>query len=149
MHRIDDETAGIMWSTFLTFHFINWTSFNVIYCNGPKVLDRQVWANNFRIITAMFTGVRFFFIFQQLIKCPATFPHPICGYLNDPKFSDRLVWTNGAERSSLIRVYTVGYSVFIFWTHYSMVKPPCSNFRMITAFFFGVRICRIFTFSKE
>ena len=27
-----------------------------------------------------------------------------------------------------------------FWTHYSVVKPQCSNFRMLTAIFLGVRI---------
>ena len=29
--------------------------------------------------------------------------------------------------------------------HYSLVKPSCSNFRVITANFWGVRIFRIFT----
>ena len=33
----------------------------------------------------------------------------------------------------------------IFWTHYSTVKPPCSNFRVITANSSGVWIFRIFT----
>ena len=32
-------------------------------------------------------------------------------------------------------VYTVCHSVCIFWTHYSMVEPHCSNFRIITAIF--------------
>ena len=40
-------------------------------------------------------------------------------------------------RSSLIRVYTVCHSVCIFWMHYSIVKPPHSNFRVITSKFFG------------
>ena len=35
-------------------------------------------------------------------------------------------------RLLLIRVYTVCCFVYIFWTHFSMVKPRCSNFRMIT-----------------
>ena len=48
-------------------------------------------------------------------------------------------------RSSLIRVYTVCHCVCIFWTHYSIVKPCCSNFRMITANFSGVQIFRSFT----
>ena len=48
------------------------------------------------------------------------------------------------SRSSLIRVYTVCHSVCIFWMHYSMIKPQCSNFRVITANFSGVRIFRIF-----
>ena len=47
--------------------------------------------------------------------------------------------------SSLIWVYTVCLSVCIFWTHYSMVKPLCSKFRVITADFLGVRIFRNFT----
>ena len=38
-------------------------------------------------------------------------------------------------RSSLIRVCTVCYFVYIFWTHFSTVKPRCSNFRMITTIF--------------
>ena len=36
---------------------------------------------------------------------------------------------------SLTRVYTVCNSLYIVWTHYSMVKPPCSNVRVITADF--------------
>ena len=38
-------------------------------------------------------------------------------------------------RSSLIWVYTVCNSICIFWSHYSMVEPHCSNFRTITAIF--------------
>ena len=38
----------------------------------------------------------------------------------------------------LIRVYTVCYSVYVFRTHFSIVKPRCSNFRIITANFLGV-----------
>ena len=49
------------------------------------------------------------------------------------------------QRSSLIRVYTVCHSVCIVWTHYSMVKPHSSNFRVITRNFLGVRIFRKFT----
>ena len=43
-------------------------------------------------------------------------------------------------RKSLIRVYTVCHSVSIFLTHQSIVKPPCSNFRVITANVSGVSI---------
>ena len=45
-------------------------------------------------------------------------------YRNDPKFSDRYVWANGADPdqpaplSSLIRVFTVCYSICIFLTKY-------------------------------
>ena len=67
-------------------------------------------------------------------------------YRNDPKFSDRQAWANSADpdqtRSSLIRVYTVCHSVWILWTHYSMVEPHSSNFRVITTNVLGVRIFR-------
>ena len=43
------------------------------------------------------------------------------------------------------RPYTVCHSVCIVWTHYSMVEPHSSNFRMITANFLGVRIFWKFT----
>ena len=48
-------------------------------------------------------------------------------------------------RSSLIRVYTVFHSICIVWTHYSMVDPHSSNFRVITTNCLGVRIFRKFT----
>ena len=70
-------------------------------------------------------------------------------YRNDPKFSDRYAWANSAvpdqtAPSSLIRVYTVFHSVCIVWTHYSMVEPHSSNFRVIKTNFLGVRIFRKF-----
>ena len=43
-----------------------------------------------------------------------------------------------SQRSSLIMVYTVCNAVCILWMQYSMVKPPCSNFRVITANFSDV-----------
>ena len=64
--------------------------------------------------------------------------HIALTYGNDPKFLDRYAWANSADpgqtapRSSLIRVYTVCHSVCIIWTHYSMVEPHSSNFRVIT-----------------
>ena len=72
-------------------------------------------------------------------------------YRNDPKFLDRYAWANSADpdqnaprRSSLIRVYTVCHSICIVWTHYSMVEPHSSNFRVITANVLGVQIFRKF-----
>ena len=38
-------------------------------------------------------------------------------------------------RPSLIRVFTVCYSICIFWWHFSAVRRICSNFRVITAIF--------------
>ena len=45
----------------------------------------------------------------------------------------------------LIRVCTVCHSVCIVWTHYSMVEPYSSNFRVITTNILGVRIFMKFT----
>ena len=50
----------------------------------------------------------------------------------------------GRPRSDC-RVYTVCHSVCIVWTHYSMVEPHSSNFRVITTNILGVRISRKFT----
>ena len=62
---------------------------------------------------------------------------PLSTNRNDPQFSDRKVWANSVNPDqtapSLIMVYTVCNSVCIFWTHYSVVEPHCSNFRIITA----------------
>ena len=71
-------------------------------------------------------------------------------YRNFPKFSDRQVWANSADPDqtapSLIRVYTVCRSVC---THYSMVEPHSSHFRVITTNSLGVRIFRKFTVFLE
>ena len=89
-------------------------------------------------------------------KC--TLPHVVCGaftlrhkstdqYRNDPKFSDRYAWANSADpdqTAPLIRVYTVCHSVCIVWTHYAMVEPHSSNFRVIITNFLGVRVFRSF-----
>ena len=57
-------------------------------------------------------------------------------------------WTETSGKQGRPRsdcsIYTVGISVCIFWTHYSMAKPPSSNFRVITVNFLAVRIFRIF-----
>ena len=54
-----------------------------------------------------------------------------------------------SDCSSLIRGYTVCHSVCIVWTHYSIVEPHSSNFRVITTNFLGVRIFRKFTVLSE
>ena len=62
--------------------------------------------------------------------------------------SDRFAWVNSAgpdqtaPLSSLIRVYTVCHSVFIVWTHFSMIEQNSSHFRVITTNILGVRIFR-------
>ena len=48
-------------------------------------------------------------------------------------------------RMLLIRVYIVCHFVCIVWTHYGMVEPHSSNFRVIITKFLGVRIFREFT----
>ena len=51
----------------------------------------------------------------------------------------------GQTVQTQVRVYTVCHSVCIVWTHYSMVEPHSSNFRVITTNILGVRIFRKFT----
>ena len=45
------------------------------------------------------------------------------------------VWDMACMVQAHISVYTVYHSVCSFWTHYSMLKQPCSNFSVITATF--------------
>ena len=62
----------------------------------------------------------------------------ILKYHDDPKFLDKIgLGKQCRPRSdcSSISVYTVCHSVCIFWTHYSMVEPHCSNFRIVAAMF--------------
>ena len=67
-------------------------------------------------------------------------------YRNDPEFSDRYAWSNSADPDqTALRVFTVCHSVCMVWTHYFMVEPHSSNFRVITATCLGVRIFRKFT----
>ena len=66
-------------------------------------------------------------------------------YRNDPKFSDRYAWANSADPGQTAS-RTVCQSVCI-WTHYSMVEPLNSNFRVIKTNFLCVRIFRKFTVS--
>ena len=73
-------------------------------------------------------------------------------YRNDPKFGQICLGKqcrprSDCSRSSLIRFYTVCHSICIVWTHYSMVEPHSSNFRVITTNFLGVWIFRKFTCS--
>ena len=58
--------------------------------------------------------------------------------------------TGQTQISSLIRVYTVCHSICIIWTHYSMVEPHSSDFRVISINVWGVWILRKFTvLAKE
>ena len=68
-------------------------------------------------------------------------------YRNGPVFGQICLGKQCRPRSdcSSIRVYTVCHSVCIVWTHYSMVEPHSSNFRVITTNLSGVRIFRKFT----
>ena len=56
-------------------------------------------------------------------------------YCNDPKFSDRQAWANTVDPDQTAPNYSdqgLHCSSF-FLTHCSMVKPNCSNFRLIKA----------------
>ena len=48
-------------------------------------------------------------------------------------------------RSSLIRIYTVCHSFYIFWRHYFIVKLNCFILRITTVAGLGVPIFRVFT----
>ena len=64
---------------------------------------------------------------------------PICSY-----FFNRQVLANRVYQIRLIRVYTVCYSICIFWTSCPVVKQYCSNFRIIRALsskFSTYRLC--------
>ena len=56
---------------------------------------------------------------------------------------------DSVQTAPKIRVYTVCHSVCIFWTHFSRVKPPYSNFRVITTNFSGVQIFNSFMVNPE
>ena len=49
------------------------------------------------------------------------------------------------SRSSLIRIYTVCHSFYIFWRHYFIVKLNCFILRTTTVAGLGVPIFRVFT----
>ena len=49
------------------------------------------------------------------------------------------------SRSSLIRIYTVCHSFYIFWRHYFLVKLNCFVLRTTTVAGLGVPIFRVFT----
>ena len=60
-------------------------------------------------------------------------------YRNDPKFSDRYTWANSADPDQEQSVQGLHCLLpAAFWVHYSLIKPSCSNFRVITANFCGV-----------
>ena len=61
-------------------------------------------------------------------------------------FLNRQLWGQTVDfQIRLLQVCTVCHFVCICWTHYSMVKPSCSNFRVITAHFSSVWILGLFT----
>ena len=52
-------------------------------------------------------------------------------------------------RSSLIRIYTVCHSFYIFWRHYFIVKLNCFILRTTAVAGLGVPIFRVFTVSPN
>ena len=62
--------------------------------------------------------------------------HP---YHIDPKFSERQVLGSSVDPDQTAPEIwsgsTVCYSICVFWKHYSMVKPHCSNLRIFAEFF--------------
>ena len=59
-------------------------------------------------------------------------------------FSDRQTGLDKQWRPSLISVFLVCHSICKFWIYYCKTKRCCSNFTIITAIFWCVRIFRIF-----
>ena len=72
-------------------------------------------------------------------------------YHKNSKYWDIYVWANSVDsdqtvlRSSLIRIYTVCHSVYIFWRHYCIVKLNCFILRTTMVVSLGVPIFRVFT----
>ena len=52
-------------------------------------------------------------------------------------------------RSSLIRIFTVCHSFYIYWRHYFIVKLNCFILRTTTVAGLGVPIFRVFTVPLE
>ena len=55
-------------------------------------------------------------------------------YRNDMKYSDTHVWANGLKGA-----VSSGSTLFTFLFATSVIKPHCSNFRIITAILLGVQ----------
>ena len=58
-------------------------------------------------------------------------------------------WSDCSSRSSLIWVCTVCHFICIVWTHYSMVEPHSSNFRVITTNFLVVWMIKEFMVKPD
>ena len=68
-------------------------------------------------------------------------------YCNGPKFSDRQDLANSVDpdhEQSDQDLHCLPFRPHLLNILYSMVKPHCSNFRMITAIFWDAQIFRIF-----
>ena len=93
-----------------------------------------------------------FGIFNSLMKLKADLVSFLSQYVleqyqyyhNDPKFRTDMSGQS-VQTQIRLRVYIVCHSDCIVWTHYSMVDPHSSNFRVITTNFLGVRRFRKFT----
>ena len=112
-----DRSEGAVWSEFTLFS------------------DGQVWRSSLIRVYTVFRRTGLKEQSDQSLHCFQTDRSEGAVWSAFTLFSDRQVW-----RSSLIRVHTVCHFVCIFWTHYSMVKPHCSNFRIITLVFLGTAV---------
>ena len=90
-------------------------------------------------------------IFSHIIMMCRYFIVVSLKYRNVPKFSDGYNWTVYTQIRLLEEQSDQGLHCLPFRLHLldirSMVKPPCSNFRVITAIFSGVQMFRKFTIS--
>ena len=133
----------------------------IIYCNGPNFSDRWVWTKDQTAPEGAFWSG------STLFAIPSV--QDFYGSLNQPTCLSGL--NTVASLPSTIKIRQIGLgkqsrsrsdcsgsvwsrsTVFAipspsFEMHHSMIQPPCSNFRVVTATFSGVRIFRSFTVTS-
>ena len=83
-----------------------------------------------------------------VLSCRGSFFWPHTNYRNDSKYSDRQIWESIVDPDETVpgAVWSEStlFAILSFKVQYSVVKPNCSNFRILTAIFSGVRIFPIF-----
>ena len=95
-------------------------------------MPRLIWVFAGRILTLL------------VLSCRGIFFWPHTNYRNDPKYSDRQIWESIVDPDQTVpgAVWSEStlFAILSFKVQYSVVKPNCSDFRILTAIFSGVRI---------
>ena len=118
---------------------MNFLFFNIIYSNnsntdllsGPIF---NIWTGRWIIILGVFEITKFIQYVKQY------FHHDESDFTENIQNFRTWVWANSVDPDQ-----TADQGC----TRYSVVKPPCSNARVITTNFSAVHIFRIFTVNKE